>query len=70
MLLPYVPTAQICPSNARYMPNIPITSCADIRQLCQYIFLKNTHHIAHVSLHFHCSLHTDPKIAARESKIQ
>ena len=35
----YVPE-QICPSNAIYMPLMLITSCADVRQLCHYIYLN------------------------------
>ena len=34
----YVPKL-ICPSNATYKPQMTISSCADIRQLCQYICL-------------------------------
>ena len=34
---------QICPSNATYMPHIPIISCAYMKQLCQYIYLIWTH---------------------------
>ena len=30
---------KICPSNTTYMPHMPNTFCADIRQLCQYINL-------------------------------
>ena len=29
---------QICPSNAIFMTYMAISSCADIRQLCQYIY--------------------------------
>ena len=42
MLLPHV-SQQICPSNATYMQHMPISSCVDIRQLCQYINLIWTH---------------------------
>ena len=33
---------QICPLNASYMPHMPICSCLDIRELCQYIYLMRT----------------------------
>ena len=33
----------MCPSNATYMTGIPVTSCTDIRQLCQYIYLTWTY---------------------------
>ena len=34
---------QICSSNATYMPDEYISSCADVRQLCQYICLISAH---------------------------
>ena len=42
MLLPYLCQQQICPLNTKCMLHMPISSCADIRQLCQYICLIQT----------------------------
>ena len=39
MLLLYMCQQQICPSNVTYMSHMPITSCVDIRQICQYMYL-------------------------------
>ena len=38
-----VPAANM-PSNANYMLYIPIISCANMEQLCQYIYLILTHY--------------------------
>ena len=39
MLLPCLCQQQICPSNAKYMPQMKIISHEDMRQLCQYIYI-------------------------------
>ena len=31
-------------ANTKYSPHMPISSCADITQLCQYIYLILTHY--------------------------
>ena len=38
MLKPYICQQQKLPSNAIYMPHMPITSCANMGQLRQYIY--------------------------------
>ena len=38
-LLPYMWYQKICPSNTTYIPHIPASSCAYIRQLCMFIYL-------------------------------
>ena len=37
------------PSNAPYMPHMPITSCTDIRKLQEYIYLIGNHAINNVT---------------------
>ena len=64
-LLPNMCQKQICPCNATYMLHMPISSCADIRQLCQYIYLisayqnQKCHHkhwFTYISYYWHMTL--------------
>ena len=67
MLCPYISWQHICPSDAIYISNMPITSCAHRRQLCQYIDLiltqcnqlcEQEHWYTYISHYWHMPLNT------------